>query len=187
MPITVMNILPHDPAENKKEEAIIYLAAFCLYWLQYSSNFLIYAARCDQYQKAYLYFLRALKGCICGTAEWQTTTTFLIVNRQMLPTIFESLEPSLHQDMASAFMDSMSIHNQSCSNCVAESSAVIIVRRREKVSRRFGVTKQCESMEESYCVQNGNHINHKNQFMRIQSLKDLQNLSRVHSRRRSSL
>ena len=30
---------------------------YALYWLQYSLNFFIYAARSDQYRKAYLFFL----------------------------------------------------------------------------------------------------------------------------------
>ncbi len=30
---------------------------YCIYWLQYSINFFVYAARCEQYREAYLYFL----------------------------------------------------------------------------------------------------------------------------------
>ena len=35
----------------------IALAVQMLYWLHYNANFFIYAARSDQYRKAYLFFL----------------------------------------------------------------------------------------------------------------------------------
>ena len=38
----------------------VQLGLFCLYWLQYSVNFVIYAARCEQYRKAYMYTLKAV-------------------------------------------------------------------------------------------------------------------------------
>ena len=82
-------------------------------------------------------------------------------------------------DMASAILESM--HNQS--NCMGESSAVIILRRREKICRRFGATKTSKSCQESCFIHTnpgGSHL------VRIQSLKELPIL-RVQSRRRSSL
>ena len=36
----------------------LYLAAACIYLLQYSLNFVIYAARNDQYRQAYMLYLR---------------------------------------------------------------------------------------------------------------------------------
>ena len=36
----------------------IHSALFCVYWLQYSLNFFLYAARIEQYRKAYLFFLK---------------------------------------------------------------------------------------------------------------------------------
>ena len=92
MPHTVMNMLPYDPMKSGDNYLVIYLVIYCLYWVQYSVNFLIYAGRCDQFQKAYKYFLQAVKRSICGNSEWKTATTFLAVNQQMLPTILRSLE-----------------------------------------------------------------------------------------------
>ena len=51
-PIAVANIV--DYHVNKPE---VHLGTHCLYWLQYSLNFVIYAARSEQYRKAYLFFL----------------------------------------------------------------------------------------------------------------------------------
>ena len=52
MPIALVNII-----DFKSNSPQIHLALFCLYWLQYSLNFFIYAARSEQYRKAYSYFL----------------------------------------------------------------------------------------------------------------------------------
>lgn len=53
--------------------------AFCLYWMQYSLNFLVYAARSKQYREAYVYFICRVKACImgtmCGVATTVTTQT----------------------------------------------------------------------------------------------------------------
>ena len=35
----------------------VHLVGLCIYWLQYSLNFIIYAARIEQYRKAYILFL----------------------------------------------------------------------------------------------------------------------------------
>ena len=35
----------------------VHLVGMCIYWLQYSLNFIIYAARIEQYRKAYILFL----------------------------------------------------------------------------------------------------------------------------------
>ncbi len=51
-PISLANIF--DTEVNNPEAN---LGLFYLYWLQYSLNFIIYAARSEQYRKAYVYFL----------------------------------------------------------------------------------------------------------------------------------
>ena len=53
MPIALVNIIDDTSTSPK-----LHLALFCIYWLQYSLNFFIYAARSEQYRKAYWYFLR---------------------------------------------------------------------------------------------------------------------------------
>ena len=53
MPITLVNMIDD---ENRYPQ--YHLAFYCIYWLQYSLNFLIYVARCDNYRKAAFYFLR---------------------------------------------------------------------------------------------------------------------------------
>ena len=53
MPIALVNIIDDTHFSPR-----IHLALFCVYWLQYSLNFFIYAARSEQYRKAYWYFLR---------------------------------------------------------------------------------------------------------------------------------
>ena len=35
----------------------VYLSIFCLYWFQYSFNFIIYVIRAEQYRKAFIFFL----------------------------------------------------------------------------------------------------------------------------------
>ncbi len=51
-PITIMNIT--DPMANNLE---LNLAFFCIYWLQYTLNFFIYAMRSEQFRTAYADFL----------------------------------------------------------------------------------------------------------------------------------
>ena len=46
----------------------------CLYWLQYSLNFFIYAARSDQYRKAYIFFLQRIN-CIPHKNQWGWAST----------------------------------------------------------------------------------------------------------------
>ena len=53
MPIALVNIIDDTHISTQ-----LHLALFCVYWLQYSLNFFIYAARSEQYRKAYWYFLR---------------------------------------------------------------------------------------------------------------------------------
>ena len=43
--------------EKKEYNNLIHLALYFLYWFQYSLNFFIYAARCQQYRRAYVYFI----------------------------------------------------------------------------------------------------------------------------------
>ena len=54
MPMALVNMIDDDATHPN-----IHLALYCLYWLQYSClNFVVYAARSEQYRKAYSYFLR---------------------------------------------------------------------------------------------------------------------------------
>ena len=46
----------------------LYLAAACIYLLQYSLNFVIYAARNEQYRQAYMLYLR-----------WVTINTYYLL------------------------------------------------------------------------------------------------------------
>ena len=63
MPIALVNII-----DDTHFSPQLHLALFCVYWLQYSLNFFIYAARSEQYRKAYWYFLRKVssvfKDCV---------------------------------------------------------------------------------------------------------------------------
>ena len=54
-PIIILQIIGD---RHIKVHPIAYLGIYCLYWFQYSINFFIYAARCEQYRKAYKYFLK---------------------------------------------------------------------------------------------------------------------------------
>ena len=56
MPITLVNVVNVQLDEPK-----LHLALFCIYWLQYSLNFFIYAGRSEQYRKAYSYFIHKVK------------------------------------------------------------------------------------------------------------------------------
>ncbi len=51
-PITAINVI--DPDAYHVE---LNLAFFCIYWLQYTLNFVIYALRSDQFRRAYVDFL----------------------------------------------------------------------------------------------------------------------------------
>ena len=63
MPMTLINMI--DDSYNYPNA---HLALFCLYWLQYSSlNFVVYAARSEQYRKACCYFLRKVSPNVCYT------------------------------------------------------------------------------------------------------------------------
>ena len=55
-PITLTKVMSGVSAE-------VYLLTYCIYWLQYSANFFIYAARSEDYRKAYCGFLSKI---LCG-------------------------------------------------------------------------------------------------------------------------
>lgn len=113
MPIALVNIL-----DKKSDSPQLHLGLFCLYWLQYSLNFFIYAARSEQYRKAYVYFLWKVKVFICGYKEETSTTTALFyVNKKMLPTLLKNYaEAQLPGDMASAIFHSWPPHISSIAN-----------------------------------------------------------------------
>ena len=54
-------------------DAYIHLGALCIYWLQYSLNFVIYAARIEQYRRAYVLFLRDFGQVISGLIRIKLT------------------------------------------------------------------------------------------------------------------
>ena len=103
MPITLVNVVNVQLDEPK-----LHLALFCIYWLQYSLNFFIYAGRSEQYRKAYSYFIHKvshfihkvdtylhftlqMRACICDRQENSTTTAALFyVDRNMLPAILKN-------------------------------------------------------------------------------------------------
>ena len=95
MPITILDVFPQEPEEDQEAIAEAYLAVYCLYWLQYSANFVIYAARCEQYQKAYKYLFEHVKMCICGASQWKATGAIMVINHQPKDeAIFEPNESS---------------------------------------------------------------------------------------------
>ena len=54
---------------DEKSTSGLYLdkVTLCLYWLQFSLNFFIYAVRNSQYRQAYKYFLSKVNNCIMNT------------------------------------------------------------------------------------------------------------------------
>ena len=50
-----LDLLPHGG------NSYVYLPLHLLYWFQYSANFFIYAARSDQFRKAYLFFFSSVR------------------------------------------------------------------------------------------------------------------------------
>ena len=104
-PIAFANLFPHRSHENPERIAILYLVLLCLYWLQYSANFFIYAARCDQYRKAYVYFLQCCKNYFFGAPEWKTSTaTIMIMNRNMvIPDIIQDCSPNQVSELKITF------------------------------------------------------------------------------------
>ena len=65
-PLVVVNVLSLDSLEPKYIELIL----LGIYVVQYSVNFFVYAARYDQYRKAYIFFLRQILHAItCGRIE----------------------------------------------------------------------------------------------------------------------
>ena len=56
LPITVCNI-----ADSQVNYPQVQLACFCLYWMQYSLNFVVYAFRSGPYRKAYAFFYHSIK------------------------------------------------------------------------------------------------------------------------------
>ena len=51
----------------------LHLAVFCVYWIQYSANFVIYAARNQQYRRAYVLILTDIWAMItCKNSKQQT-------------------------------------------------------------------------------------------------------------------
>ena len=124
MPITLVNVVNVQLDEPK-----LHLALFCIYWLQYSLNFFIYAGRSEQYRKAYSYFIHKVKlshqkvrncilmyslqmrDCICGRRENSTTTALFYVDKNMLPAILKNyaaagaqvINSKIHQSQLSSF------------------------------------------------------------------------------------
>lgn len=60
LPITLINTINEDATLPE-----LHLGFHCLYWLQYSLNFFIYAARIEQFRNAYSYFLKSVWDRIC--------------------------------------------------------------------------------------------------------------------------
>lgn len=65
----VLCTVPVTMIKNLNDNPYIYLSAFFVYWLQYSANFAIYAARSRSYRRAYL-------GLLTGSI-WRKTATNL--------------------------------------------------------------------------------------------------------------
>lgn len=84
MPISLCNVL--DPDVNNPN---IHLGAFCLYWSQYSLNFVVYAARSEQYRKAYIAFLKMVKETMTIIETQQNEITMskpsIVIDKNLLP------------------------------------------------------------------------------------------------------
>ena len=88
-PISVLNVV--DP---EVRYPVYHLVAFCIYWPQYSLNCILYAARSEQYRRAYVEYIkmiytRFLWTCIIPCAKNKAgnlnqTTAFLYVDRPIL-------------------------------------------------------------------------------------------------------
>ena len=62
------------------------MTTYCLYWTQYSCNFFIYAARNDQYRKAYYVFLDAMwKKMFFFSRKHKNDSAILFVDKSLLP------------------------------------------------------------------------------------------------------
>ncbi|TRY76938.1 hypothetical protein TCAL_14708 [Tigriopus californicus] len=73
-PIAIVNII--DPTAQNPQ---LHLAFFCVYWFQYSLNFLIYAARCEQYRRAYFFFLGKI---IPFWSQKNSNSTVFVLNKE---------------------------------------------------------------------------------------------------------
>ena len=70
MPISLINM--YDDFANSYA---LHLCFFCIYWFQYTLNFVIYALRSKRYRKAYIYFLQQ---------SWLWLNTFFRCKRPMV-------------------------------------------------------------------------------------------------------
>ena len=54
----ILPVLVGEVMDVKSQHPLLMLGLYFVYWSQYSINFFIYAARSEQYRKAYVYFLK---------------------------------------------------------------------------------------------------------------------------------
>lgn len=106
-PISVMNMMPLSAEQDHEYLKVVHLAFYAMYWLHFSINFLIYAASCQPYRKAYCYFLKSVKDSLTETRTSNRTiaqaVALAIVNHQRIPTIL--INGSI-QGVESAFIES---------------------------------------------------------------------------------
>ena len=59
VPFTILETL-EDAEITSLGASYIRLLMYFLYWFQYSFNFFLYAAACEQYRRAYIYFIKCI-------------------------------------------------------------------------------------------------------------------------------
>ena len=80
-PVTISDVI-HDLKLYDDESTLhsdFHLIIINIYWLQFSCNFFIYAARSEQFRMAYLYFLKNVsyrRILFCGMIYMDTATSF---------------------------------------------------------------------------------------------------------------
>ena len=76
----------HHISDPNAENPWFVLTTYCLYWTQYSFNFLIYAARSDQYRKAYYDFLKMMCFKLSHVGHPKLSkSTIMLVDRSLMP------------------------------------------------------------------------------------------------------
>ena len=145
LPITLASLFdPNVTAPN------FYLVAFIIYWNQYSLNFIIYSARSEQYQKAYLGFLKSLKHWICGRSEARrlTSTGAVLIDKALVPNELRRDWPkviALQSDLGHTNHQLESAKSCSMVTCSRnDHSSVIIVAR---IGRRYSTASSADFLE----------------------------------------
>ena len=158
---------------------LVHLGFFCLYWLQYSLNFFIYAARSEQFRKAYSYFLKMVWEWICCSAKNEFTTTTIVcmtknqrVSKEFVSAVLESLPGKIGYSVINPSEIAL---NGSLEEL---KSTVIIIRNHHRNS--IPDLSDFES-EENVLIKTFTDLN------QTQLMEELSHLNKTYLRRRSSV